>query len=40
MTCFLFGVSAGQSLSGSTDAGLVFLVLGLLWYALGRTVSA
>jgi hypothetical protein len=40
MTCFLFGVSTGEALSGNTDAALVFVVLGLLWFALDRTVSA
>lgn len=33
---FLLGVSAGESLSGNTDAGLVFMVLGLLAFALSE----
>jgi hypothetical protein len=36
MSLFMFGISVGQSMSGNTDAGLVFLVLALLCLALDR----
>lgn len=40
MSSFLLGIGAGEALSGNADAALVFMVIGLLWFTLDRTVSA
>jgi hypothetical protein len=37
---FLMGVSSGESLSGNADAGLVFMVLGLLAFAISERGKA